>query len=213
MTLAEKERQALADLLLQVGPEAPTRCEGWTTQDLLVHLLVRERRPGAFLGTFLSAAKGWLRRAEDGYRRRPWAEQVEMFRKRPSLPSPIHFSQLDDVFNSGELFIHHEDVRRGEPGWQVRDYDPETAAKLDAIVRSRLLKLELRRAGVGVVALLPAGDRLVLRSGTPVVEVHADPGEIVIWASGRAAVKVSLSGPPDAVQTLQRNGFEVNESA
>ena len=212
MTLAEKERQALADLLLQVGPEAPTRCEGWTTQDLLVHLLVRERRPGAFVGTFLSMAKGWLQKAEDGYRRRPWAEQVELFRHRPNLPSPIHFSQLDDAFNSAELFIHHEDVRRGQPGWQVRDYDPETAAKLDKLVRTRLVKLELRRAGVGVVARLTGGGRVVLRSGTPVAEVQGDPGEVLIWASGRPAAKVSLSGPSGAVDAVRRNGFPVDES-
>ena len=45
MTLARTERAALADLLVELGPNEPTLCQGWTTADLLVHLQVRERRP------------------------------------------------------------------------------------------------------------------------------------------------------------------------
>ena len=39
------ERLALADLMAEVGPDAPTLCGGWTTRDLAAHLLLRERRP------------------------------------------------------------------------------------------------------------------------------------------------------------------------
>ena len=44
-TLARAERHALCDLLIEVGPDAPTLCEGWSTFDLAAHLVVRERRP------------------------------------------------------------------------------------------------------------------------------------------------------------------------
>ena len=47
MNLAKSERAALADLFVTLGPDQPTLCEGWDTKDLLVHLLVRERRPDA----------------------------------------------------------------------------------------------------------------------------------------------------------------------
>ena len=43
MSLAQSERAQLADLFVTLGPDQPTLCEGWDTQDLLVHLLVRER--------------------------------------------------------------------------------------------------------------------------------------------------------------------------
>ena len=36
--LAERERAALADLLEELGPDAPTCCEGWTTAHLAAHL-------------------------------------------------------------------------------------------------------------------------------------------------------------------------------
>ena len=45
ITLAQQERQTLCDLLVELGPEAPTLCAGWATADLAAHLVVRERRP------------------------------------------------------------------------------------------------------------------------------------------------------------------------
>jgi len=47
MSLTANERAELCDLFQQVGPDAPTLCEGWNTRDLLAHMLVRERRPDA----------------------------------------------------------------------------------------------------------------------------------------------------------------------
>src|SRR5690606_24047731 len=38
---ARAERHALADLLMAVGPDAPTLCAGWTTAHLAAHLVVR----------------------------------------------------------------------------------------------------------------------------------------------------------------------------
>lgn len=58
MTLARSERSALADLLEQVGPAQPTLCAGWDTEDLLAHLLVRERRPDAAAGMLIIPLAG-----------------------------------------------------------------------------------------------------------------------------------------------------------
>src|SRR5437764_783312 len=44
-TWAEQERAALADALEQLGPDAPTLCEGWATKELAAHVYVREHRP------------------------------------------------------------------------------------------------------------------------------------------------------------------------
>ena len=43
--VAATERNALADLFLERGPDEPTLCGDWTTNDLLAHLVIRERRP------------------------------------------------------------------------------------------------------------------------------------------------------------------------
>src|SRR5205823_1816728 len=40
-----RERREMCDLMLELGPEAPTLCEGWTAFDLAAHLVVRERNP------------------------------------------------------------------------------------------------------------------------------------------------------------------------
>jgi uncharacterized protein (TIGR03085 family) len=48
--LAQLERSRLCDLFLEVGPDQPTLCEGWTTADLAAHLVIRERRPDAAPG-------------------------------------------------------------------------------------------------------------------------------------------------------------------
>ena len=48
--LAQLERGRLCDLLLEVGPDAPTLCEGWTAADLAAHLVIRERKPLAAPG-------------------------------------------------------------------------------------------------------------------------------------------------------------------
>ena len=60
---AARERQALADLLATVGPDAPTLCEGWHTSDLVAHLVLREGRPDAAVGILAKPVAGWTRRA------------------------------------------------------------------------------------------------------------------------------------------------------
>ena len=37
-----RERMGLCDLFVELGPDAPTLCEGWTTADLAAHLVLRE---------------------------------------------------------------------------------------------------------------------------------------------------------------------------
>src|SRR3712207_9294235 len=53
--LAARERAALADLLDELGPDAPTRCAGWTTAHLAAHLVTRDRRPDTTPGFALEA--------------------------------------------------------------------------------------------------------------------------------------------------------------
>src|SRR3954469_12250933 len=43
-TWAQHEREAMLDALVEVGPDAPTLCEGWAAKDLAAHVYVRERR-------------------------------------------------------------------------------------------------------------------------------------------------------------------------
>src|ERR1700753_1453307 len=55
---AQAERTALCDLFLELGPQAPTLCEGWTTRDLAAHLVVRDRRPDGAIGILVPRLSG-----------------------------------------------------------------------------------------------------------------------------------------------------------
>jgi len=200
MSLASRERAALSDELLRVGPDHPTLCDGWTTRDLLAHLLVRERQPHAAAGILIPALAAVTERAMAGYRGMAWPDAVELFRGGPQSWSPLRFGRVDAAANGTEFFVHHEDVRRGEPGWEPRESDGERDAELWA--GARRMGMLLRRSPVGVVLARPSGERHVVKTGPGVVTVLGEPGELVLFAFGRDAVQVELQGEPGDVEAL-----------
>ena len=126
-SLAVHERRALADLLAELGPDAPTCCEGWTTAHLAAHLVVRDRRPDAMPGYALemvpgSPAWGAGRTASrtPPAPRRSYADLVEQVRSGAPRWSPLTWPGLEQL-NVPEFAIHHEDVRRAQPGWAPRE--------------------------------------------------------------------------------------------
>src|SRR5664279_3478295 len=202
MNLAQSERAALADLFATLGPDQPTLCEGWDTRDLLTHLLVRERRPDAALGAVVKPLQGWTQKVQDGYAGRPWTELIEDYRSGPPGWNPAGWGKIDELTNSGEMFIHHEDARRGQPEWAPREFDPATTEQLAKMVGSGFSKLMVRKSPVGIHALLPNEQTVELKSGCPAVTIAGEPGEILLWLAGRDATKVELTGDRDAVETL-----------
>jgi uncharacterized protein (TIGR03083 family) len=60
------ERLALGTLLAETGPDAPTLCAGWTTGDLVAHLVIRERRLDAGPGVVVPALSGYTERVQGG---------------------------------------------------------------------------------------------------------------------------------------------------
>ncbi|MFG2055864.1 TIGR03085 family metal-binding protein [Micromonospora sp. NPDC048930] len=199
---ARSEREALADLLLELGPDAPTVNEGWTTRDLAAHLLVRERRPDAAGGILLPV----LRRHAEAVRRRvaagPYAQLVDRVR-RPPVWSPLSNPLTDELVNTVEFFIHHEDVRRAQPGWLPRDLP----AGLQAVLWKRaalLARLALRRFPADLLVQGPGfGELTVGRRGERLRLVGA-PGELILFLSGRQRVaRVQVDGPAAPAERLR----------
>ncbi len=196
-SLAAHERRGLADLLAELGPDAPTCCAGWTTAHLAAHLVVRDRRPDAMPGYALEMLPGmarlggWSHRVEDGARQRlPYAALVERVRAGAPRWSPLTWPGLDRL-NDPEFAIHHEDVRRAQPGWAPRE--------LPVAVQDRLwlpATLYARRgAGKGGVVLRRT-DRpeVEARIGAGERTVEGEPLELLLWASGRRDVaRVTVS--------------------
>ncbi|PZG01391.1 TIGR03085 family metal-binding protein [Micromonospora deserti] len=199
---ARSERTALADLLLAVGPDAPTVNEGWTTRDLAAHLILRERRPDAAGGIVLPPLRGYAERVRRRIAAHPWPRLVAQVRRAP-LWSPVSNPVTDELVNTLEFYIHHEDVRRARAGWLPR----ELAGGLHAALWRRVVpqaRLALRRFPADLLVQAPGhGECSVGRGGEPLRLVGA-PGELALFLSGRQRVaRVQVDGSAGLAERLR----------
>ena len=198
--VADAERRELADLMLRLGPDAPTLCAGWTTRDLLAHLIVRERRPDAAPGILIPPLAWYTERVQGGTARTDYAQLVATLREGPPFYSPLGWPGLGAV-QAQEFFIHHEDVRRAQPGWSPRPPDTE---------RDRVLwrmagfvgRLAYRSSPVAVILRRPDGAEIAVRSGSRTVLLTGEPGELVLHAAGRDECVVHPEGEPADVAAV-----------
>jgi uncharacterized protein (TIGR03085 family) len=199
---AQGERHQLAEVLLDVGPEAPTLCEGWKGADLAAHLVVRERRPVAALGIVFAPLAGHNERVQravrDGH---SWEDLVATVRRGPPLLMRPAF--VDEPMNAAEFFIHLEDVRRAQPEWVQREL-PE-AFERSLWSRARWIGRTLRRRlPVGMTLVAPGFGRSVVRETGPLVEVVGPPSELLLAVAGRqSASRATFEGEPGAVDRLR----------
>jgi uncharacterized protein (TIGR03085 family) len=202
-SFAHQERAALADLLLATGPDAPTNCTGWTTADLAAHLVTRERRLDSSPGIVFSALAPWTERIRRGARdKHPYPELVALFRDGPPTLSFWSIPGVDSAFNFSEFFIHHEDVRRAQPGWAAREL-PEAVEGALWKQLGAAAKFGLRKTPFGVRLATPDGRVAQVRAGDPVVTLTGLPSELTLYCSGRQSVAVvEAIGDPAAVAAL-----------
>ena len=211
VTFAKSERAALCALLDQVGPDAPTLCEGWLAHDLAAHIWLRETDPISTAGTVAKPLAGLVeRRMADVKQRWPFTELVARIRNGPARFSVFAFPGVDEPANATEFFVHHEDVRRarGEPGG-ARDLGPEVEDWMWR--RLKLLgRAHFRQVRVGVVLerldVAPDASAETIRvvSGSPIVTLIGLPSELMLFAHGRTgAAEVKLIGDPAAIDALR----------
>jgi uncharacterized protein (TIGR03085 family) len=194
---ASIERNAIADLMAEVGPDEPTLCEGWTTRDLAAHLVTRATRADAAAGIVIRGLAGHMRRVQDRIAAREWPALVTEVRRRPWWAL---FS--DEALNRTEYFIHHEDVRRAQPGWQPRELDRGFAEALWSGVRVQA-RLALRRTPAMVTISSPGHGTIEAGRGGPVVDLVGPPGELLLFLSGRQKhARVELAGPPEITNRM-----------
>jgi uncharacterized protein (TIGR03085 family) len=203
--MARTERNALCDTALQVGEDQATLCGDWTVKDLVVHLLVRERSPGA-VGIAVSPLSALTQAETRRVGRADFAVLVERLRTGPPLWSPYAVPRLDALFNTLEFFVHHEDIRRSQPDWTPRELGDDEQKLLWSMVRTAGKGL-VRNAAVGVtLENATTGSRAVLKDpGDDLgsVVVRGLPSEVTLFAFGRQAQsRVELAGPDEAVAAL-----------
>lgn len=193
------ERLALADLMEEVGPDAPTLCGTWRTRDLAAHIVLRERRPDAAGGILIKSLADRTERVLRTIAAQPYRQLVAKMRKRPWWAGPI-----DEQLNLTEMFIHHEDVRRAAPQWTPRDLTDGLQAALWKQV-PRWAKRSLRRFKATVVVEAPGFGTVTAGAGGEEIRVKGDPGELLLFLSGRQGyARVSLDGSHPQAERLQK---------
>jgi uncharacterized protein (TIGR03085 family) len=211
MSVVQRERNALVDILRDVGPDAPTLCEGWTTRDLTAHLLVRERRPDALPGILFAPLASYTAGVQNRLTvSTKWEDLVDLFDSGPPLYSP--FKILDPVASIHEIFVHHEDVRRAQTGWEPRELDSDAAAAVKRRV-AVIGRVGMSKSMAAVPARLtlrtPDGQTVVAVGSGPQVTVTGEPLELLLFAFGRNVVRVDFDGDDDVVAAVRaaKRGF------
>lgn len=197
-SVARRERTELCDLMLELGPDAPTLDEGWKVLDLAAHLVVREHdvwaSPGIVWGGPFERA---LDIAMARRRSRGLGGLVAKIRSGP----PRVWKAVPAGARLSEYYIHHEDIRRANgmgPRTDRRELD-EALARLTRLSGPLLL----RRVEAGV-DLVWNGGVLYRHGPAPRAVITGPPGELLLYLSGRRpAAGVELGGDPDAVDALR----------
>lgn len=188
LPLDARERLDLCELMAELGPDAPTLCEGWNTVDLAAHLVLREHF-SKWTEAKMASAKA------DGL-------PALINRLRAGAPLlPWRIPGVRTLLNGTEYLIHHEDVRRAnglEPRADRPDLDAIAwkATRLGGWQTARKIRphgLELRTPGGDVRRFGPAGGAVL--TGPPV--------ELLLYLSGRRdAAATELTGAPEAITAL-----------
>ena len=206
--LDARERAELCDLLLELGPDAPTLCEGWRTLDLGAHLVIREREPRTTPGILSDRFAGYTHRRQDVWADKGLDAVVARIRSGPPL-IPWGLPGLRTLVNLNEYVVHHEDVRRAN-GLGPRTDRPDLDDAMWRVVKRSAGMATRSLKDVGLVLARPDGERARARKGEPVVTATGAPVDLALFLGGRTgAAQVELSGPADAVAAVRSASFGV----
>jgi uncharacterized protein (TIGR03085 family) len=209
------ERVRFTDLLLEVGPDAPTLCEGWTARDLAAHMITIER-PDAWAGIGDARKFELTNQLHDrivaAQKAKPWRQQVERVRRGP-IAGPFAMRAIRERMFFREYVIHHEDLRRAN-GLKPRTDIPEV--QLAAWDKAKTVgTYGLKRAplptGFGIeLVRADTGERHTAVPGDTLLELRGEALELLLFAFGRrSAAEVDAHGPSDAVHTLVSGDWKV----
>jgi uncharacterized protein (TIGR03085 family) len=189
------------DTLRAVGPDAPTLCDGWKTRDLAAHLVVRERRLDATPGIMVPFLSGYTAKVQDKVvQSTSWDDLVDKVASGPPIYSP--FKLLDPLANVGEMFIHHEDVRRAVAGWEPRVLDESVVSVLRRQL-GLMSRVTLAKVPTQVVLRTPSGRQIARVGRGDAVTVTGEPPELLLFATGRDAARVDFDGDPQSVAAVR----------
>lgn len=203
MTLSQTERQSAIKLMRELGPAAPTLCSDWTVKDMAVHLYIRENHPRAAAGILWGSAQSLLEEKTKQISKLDLAVLLER------LESGSRFAPLrwgDRWLNSVEYFVHHEDIRRAQPGMEQRQLSLAEQAELYQRIKffAPLLLRKSHRPVVfeptGLPRFVAHEVRGVAKAGDQVATVRGAIGELTMWLFGRDKATVEIHDPHNSIR-------------
>jgi len=208
-----RERRELCDLMLEVGPDAPTLCGEWTAFDLAAHLAIRERNPLSAPGILVGGPfEGFTARLMRHEQRRGFEAVVERVRTPP--PGPLSIPAVRSAISLVEYTVHHEDVRRPQglaPRADRDDLQRAVWARLRSL--AGLIVLRARTGGVSIdlQATPPVDATHHAGSGDRVVHVAGPAVELLLFMYGRQAIaEVEVTGTdPAAIEIARTASFGI----
>lgn len=205
-----RERHELCDLMRELGPDAPTLCEGWTTRHLAAHLAIRERDlragPGILFGGPFAGFTDKLMAKE---MTRPYEDILARVRTPPT--GPLSIPAVRAAISFVEYLVHHEDVRRANGHKPRGDRDDLQAEAWKAL--GRLAPLMVRKAKTGRALKLVAtgattGSKTFGKGAT--VMITGEPVELLLYLEGRRrAALVSMDGAAEDVAAVDAGNFGI----
>jgi uncharacterized protein (TIGR03085 family) len=205
-----RERHDLCDLMTELGPDAPTLCEGWTTRHLAAHLAIRERDLRAGPGIiFCGPFAGFTDKLQAKEMQRPFDEIIGRVRTPPA--GPLSIPAVRSAMSFVEYLVHHEDVRRANNAAPRDDRSDLQAEAWKAL--SRMGGLMVRRAKTGRALKLVAtgtttGEKTFGKG--PTVMITGEPVELLLYLEGRrSAAVVTLDGADVDIAAVDAGNFGI----
>jgi uncharacterized protein (TIGR03085 family) len=202
------ERARLGDLFEELGPEAPTLLEPWTTRDLAAHLVLREFDSLAAPGLVLPGPWGHVaERRRSALAASDFPRLVATMRAGPP-PGFFRVAWVRRLANLNEFFVHHEDVRRANGrGPRTNEQAMDEALWRNVSHGAWFLARRLRGAGLAV-QWAGTAETVRARPGKPTARIAGPPGELLLYLFGRQrAAHVEVDGPAAAVEAVRRARF------
>ena len=205
MDFVTAERSRLVNTFERVGADADTLCDGWTAEDLLRHLVVRELYPhhGLFSKVPVKAADR-SREQIDEIDHADFATLLDTFKNGRHRLSPLRLGPVDRAMNTLEYVIHHEDLRRAQDPRLGRVLTKDEQALIFNHLKAMAQALYLK-APVQVILRSPDFGEftaLATKRHKETVTITGMPLELALYSFGRDQADVELLGTDEAIATF-----------
>lgn len=206
MNFVTAERQRLVTTFERVGADAPTLCEGWSAEDLLRHLVIREIYP--HVGLFAKVPVGLADPAREQVEElngQDYDTLLSTFRDGRQKLSPLQVAPVDRAMNTLEYVIHHEDLRRAQnpvlgrvlTGEEQREIFTHLKGMAQMLFAASPVRIVLHAPGIGDITALAT------KRHKNTVTITGAPVELALFAFGRDSVAdVSFAGDASDIEKV-----------